>query len=159
MRTPNRAYVLHADEGEAIWFAGALMVLKAAAEQTEGRFALLDQSVPSHYAVPRHVHLDEDEAWYILEGEATFFCGEDRFPAGAGAWVFLPRGIEHAFKVGPAGARLLTLSAPARFADFVRAAGQPAPARALPPPEALDIEQLVALARAHRIEIVGPPPD
>lgn len=158
MRATNRAYVLEPEEGEAIWFAGALMVLKAAGAQTDGRFALLDQSVPGHYAVPRHVHHDEDEAWYVLEGEATFFCGEERFTAGAGAWIFLPKGVAHAFRVGPAGARLLTLSAPARFADFVRAAGQPAPARSVPPPGPLDLERLATLARQYGIEIVGPPP-
>lgn len=158
MQATDRTYALAAEEGEAIWFAGALMVLKAAGEQTDGRFALLDQRVPGDYAVPLHVHHDEDEAWYVLDGEATFYCGDERFTAGAGAWVFLPREVPHAFRVGPAGARLLTFSAPARFAEFVRAAGEPAPARSIPPPAPLDVERLAAVAAQYGIEILGPPP-
>lgn len=113
MQTTGRGYMLGAEEGQAIWFAGGLMVLKATGEHTDGRFALLDQRVPGDYTAPLHVHHDEDEAWYLLDGEATFSCGEDRFSAGPGAWVFLPKGIPHAFRVGPTGARLLTFSAPA----------------------------------------------
>ncbi len=158
MQTARRGYMLGAEEGQAIWFAGALMVLKAGGEQTEGRFALLDQHVPAEYAAPQHVHHDEDEAWYILEGEATFYCGDDRFSAGPGAWVFLPKGIPHAFRVGASGARLLTFSAPAGFADFVQAAGEPAQGHALPPDGPVDVEQLAAIAGRYGIEIVGPPP-
>ena len=96
MQATTRAYVLSEAEGEAFWFAGALIVLKADGDQTEGRLAFMDQTVPGDYAVPRHIHLHDDEAWYLLAGEATFFCGDRQFTAGAGAWVFLPRGVEHA---------------------------------------------------------------
>ncbi len=153
-----KPYVLSEEEGDAVWFAGALMVLKATGEQTDGRFALLDQRTPGDYAVPRHVHEREDEAWYILEGEATFYCGDQTFTAGPGAWVFAPKGIPHAFRVGPTGARLLTMAWPAGFGDFVRAAGEPAPAVALPEPAALEVERLTELGRQFGIEILGPPP-
>lgn len=158
MQTTGRAYVLADEEGEAIWFAGALMVLKASSSQTEGRFSMFDQRVPGGYTVPLHVHHDEDEVWYVLDGEATFYYGEERLTAGIGATVFLPKGVPHTFKVGPDGARLLTLSAPARFADFVRAAGEPALTRTIPAPAPPDVERLSAIAAAHGIEILGPPP-
>ncbi len=154
----SKAYMLSQEEGDAVWFAGALMVLKAAGEQTGGQFALLDQRAPGEYAVPRHVHEREDEAWYILEGEATFYCGDETFTAGPGAWVFAPKGIPHAFRVGPTGARLLTMAWPAGFADFVRAAGEPAPALAVPEPAPLEVERLTELGRQYGIEILGPPP-
>jgi mannose-6-phosphate isomerase-like protein (cupin superfamily) len=113
----GKAYVMKEDVGEAIWFAGALMILKAAGDQTEGRFAFMDQRLPGQYAVPLHVHHSEDEAWYVLEGELTFFCGDKSFSAGPGAWVFLPKDVPHSFRVGAAGGRLLTFSAPADFAS------------------------------------------
>ncbi|HXF60380.1 MAG TPA: cupin domain-containing protein [Caldilineaceae bacterium] len=158
IQATKRAYTLGAEEGEAIWFAGTLTVLKAKGDQTQGRFALLDQLVPGDYAVPRHLHHDEDEAWYLLDGEATFYCGDEQFHVGRGGWVFLPQGVPHAFRAGPAGARLLVFSAPARFADFVCAAGEPAPSPTLPPPAPLDVERLAALASRYGIEILGPPP-
>jgi mannose-6-phosphate isomerase-like protein (cupin superfamily) len=150
--------MLGSEEGEPIWFAGTLMLLKAAADETSGQFALLDQRVPPGYAAPRHLHRGEDEAWYLLEGDATFYCDDSQFAAGPGAWVFLPKAIPHAFRAGPAGARLLTFSAPAGFADFVRAAGEPAPGLTLPPPGPMDVPRLEALARRYGIEILGPPP-
>jgi mannose-6-phosphate isomerase-like protein (cupin superfamily) len=159
MSTPHqRAYVLSRDEGQATWFAGALMLRKAGGPETGGRFALLDQRVPGGYAPPRHVHHHEDEAWYILDGEVTFMCGDQTLAAGPGAWVFLPRAVPHTFRVGPSGARLLTLSAPASFADFVEAAGEPALALTVPPPAAPDAERLAAIAARFGIDILGPPP-
>lgn len=154
----KRPYALSSGEGEAYWFAGGLMVTKASGAETDGHFALLDQTLPAHYAAPRHVHHSEDEAWYLLQGEATFFCGEETLEATRGSFVFLPRAIEHAFKVGPRGARLLTMAAPASFADFVAEAGEPAKERAVPPAAPMDIERLTRIAARYGIEIVGPPP-
>jgi mannose-6-phosphate isomerase-like protein (cupin superfamily) len=158
MTLDGRAYTMKVDEGEAIWFAGALMILKAADEQTEGRFAFMDQRVPGNYAAPVHVHHCEDEAWYVLEGEVTFFCGDEIFSAGPGAWVFLPKDVPHSFRVGAAGGRLLTLSAPAEFANFVKAAGEPAPQLVMPPAEPGDMKQLAKIAAKYGIELIGPPP-
>jgi mannose-6-phosphate isomerase-like protein (cupin superfamily) len=159
MQDENRAYMLKDDEGDAIWFAGALMTMKASGARTAQRFSMLDQRVPPHYAVPRHIHHAEDEAWYVLEGEAIFYCGEQVFSAGPGAWVFLPRGVPHAFRVGPAGGRMLTMSAPAGFAGYVAAAGEPAPSRSLPPGGEMDIARLTSIGTQYGIEIVGPPPE
>lgn len=158
-----RPYVLQDGEGTPFWFAGALMVLKAGAEQTGNRLALLDQFVPADYAVPVHVHHDEDEAWYILDGAATFYCGDERFTGAKGAWVFLPKGVAHSFRVTSAGARLLTLTVPAQFADFVRAAGEPAPSHTLPPAASeadvgLMIARMTDIAARFGIELLGPPP-
>ena len=66
-------------------------------------------------------------------------------------------GLEEGEAVWFAGARLLTLSAPARFADFVRAAGESAPAPTVPPAAPVNVEGLAALAAQHGIEILGPP--
>ena len=141
-------FVVGEHEGAAMRFVGANMVRKAAAEGTGGAFDLLDQTVPPGYAAPRHIHRREDEAWYVLEGEATFFCGGRTLRAGRGSFVFLPRGIEHTFKVGPDGARLLTMTFPSGFADFVAEAGDPP-----------DPAQLTEVAARYGIEITGPPPD
>ena len=158
MSEDQRAYMLKTDEGQAIWFAGALMILKEAGDQTEGHFAFLDQRVPGNYTAPQHIHHAEDEAWYVLDGEVTFYCGNETFNAGPGSWVFLPKDVPHAFRVGPAGGRLLTLSAPASFANFVKDAGEPAPKLVAPPAKPADLDQLSKIAEKYGIEIVGPPP-
>jgi mannose-6-phosphate isomerase-like protein (cupin superfamily) len=154
----DRAYVLGPQDGEATWFAGTLMVTKASSTHTEGAFSLLDQRIPAHYAAPRHIHHHDDEAWYLLDGSVTFYCGERVLDASSGAFVFLPKGVEHAFVVGEEEARLLTISAPASFADFVAAAGQPAPELVLPPPAELDAAGLAEVALRFGVTITGPPP-
>src|SRR5437660_12774012 len=126
-KTKDRVYSLADGEGPAYWFVGALLQRKAGTVETEGRLALLDQTMPPGYAVPRHIHIEEDEAWYVLEGSMTFYCGERVIAAVERTWVFAPRGVVHTFKVGDHGARAVTFSCPSPFADFGAAAGGPAP--------------------------------
>jgi quercetin dioxygenase-like cupin family protein len=157
-RSRPKPYMLPEAEGEATWFAGALMVKKATAGETRDGFDLIDQTVGPGYAPPRHVHAREDEAWYLLEGSARFWCGDQTFDAVRGAFVFLPKGIEHAFLAGPEGARLLTLTIPTGFAAFVDEAGVPAAHLAPPVGGAPDPERLAEIAARHGITITGPPP-
>lgn len=152
-------YAVADGDGRATWFAGALLVHKAEGAATNYQFDLLDQTMPPGYVVPRHLHHTEDEAWYLLDGEMTFYCGDDELTATRGGWVFAPREIPHSFKVGPRGARALTFGFPSGFARFVAEFGEPAPRRAVPPPGPIDEGRLVELARKYQIEIVGPPPD
>jgi mannose-6-phosphate isomerase-like protein (cupin superfamily) len=131
---------------------------KAGRDQIDGRFDLLDQTMPPGYVVPRHVHHAEDEAWYVLEGEITFHRGDDVVTVGPGAWVFAPRDVPHTFRVGATGARALTLTSPSGFAEFVRELGEPARELTVPPPAPLDEARLLELSRKYDLEIVGPPP-
>lgn len=154
----SRAYLLGEEEGLEIPFLGVRMRQKAAGGETEGRFDLFDQHVPPAYAPPRHRHEREDEAWYVLEGEATFWCGAERFGAGPGAFVYLPRGIEHAFRAGAGGARLLTLTVPGGFGSFVHEVGGSAGTAGVGDAAPPDEEELAAIAARHGIVITGPPP-
>ena len=45
------------------------------------------------------MHLDQDEAWYVVRGELAFRVGDQELVAPAGAFVFVPRGVPHAFTV------------------------------------------------------------
>lgn len=153
----ERTYALADQEGPPHWFAGALMIRKAGREQTGGAFDLLDQTMPPHYSVPRHVHHGEDEAWYVLDGRITFYCGARELIAERGTWIFAPREVAHTFKVGADGARALTLTSPSGFAEFVAELGQPAGELVVPDQEPMDEERLVEVARKYRVEIIGPP--
>ena len=59
---------------------------------------------------------------------------------------------------GDAGARLLTMTTPAGFAEFVRAAGSPATDRSAPAAVHLDPARLAEIAARFGIEVTGPPP-
>ena len=65
-----------------------------------------------------HVHADEDDAFYILEGEMTFFFGADDEEAVAppGTFVLVPPGVRHGFtNHADTPVRMLNLHAPAGF--------------------------------------------
>ncbi|MFZ0249740.1 MAG: hypothetical protein WAL61_07325, partial [Acidimicrobiales bacterium] len=56
------AYVLEATEGEALWFADALVTYKATGAETVGGLTVADVRAPRGAGSPRHRHHDEDEA-------------------------------------------------------------------------------------------------
>ena len=160
METNITAYTLGHEEGEALWFFGMLVTMKATAEQTGGRFLLIEELAPRGTATPLHVHPEDDESFYILEGECTFYLEDGRpIPSSAGSFVHIPKGyVPHAFRVDSESARFLVLTRPPHE-RFIRAAAEPAQARTLPPPEApVDMEKVMSAARANGIVMIGPPP-
>jgi len=63
-----------------------------------------------------HSHADEDDAFYILDGEITFELRDGDVVAPAGTFVLVPPGVEHGFRNdGAAAARILNIHAPAGF--------------------------------------------
>ena len=63
-----------------------------------------------------HVHAEEDDAFYILEGEMTFVFGDQTATATPGTFVLVPPGVEHGFRNdGAIPVRMLNIHAPAGF--------------------------------------------
>jgi uncharacterized cupin superfamily protein len=149
----DTGYALRSEEGERFGFLGTRMTLKAAG--AGAGFGLIEQVAPPGFAAPPHIHHAEDEAFYVLDGEATFTCGEQTWPASSGSFVFLPRGVAHHFSVGgDQPARLLQFNLPAGLERFFVEAGVPIGAAEAGPP---DIARLAALAERYRIALLGPP--
>jgi quercetin dioxygenase-like cupin family protein len=145
--------------GEALWFMGGLTTIKAGGEQTAGRVAVTEQLAPRGSGSPLHVHHREDEWFYVIEGELTFWVGGETVVAPAGSFVYGPRDVPHTFIVSSEQARFLLVVEPAGFEDFVRALSTPAERPEIPPPssEPPDLDALVAVAASYGIDIVGPP--
>jgi mannose-6-phosphate isomerase-like protein (cupin superfamily) len=112
-------------------------------------FSLVEHPIaPRTLAAPSHVHQNEDEYSYILEGEVGFEIGDEQFSAGPGQFVAKPRGIWHAFwNAGDAPARVLELIAPGGFERyFAELAPLLPPARSEP-----DFEGLAALQARYAL--------
>lgn len=114
MSVPLKPYVLRAGESAS----GCASGVKASVASTGGGFTLIQ----SHTAggAPWHVHSREDEYFYVLEGEITVWCGKEEFHAGPGAFVFLPRGVPHAWDVKSGKATLLIMTVPAMLDEFLQ---------------------------------------
>lgn len=153
-------YALHPEQGESLWFFGGLLTVKASGEQTGGSCALAEETRASGLPTPLHRQPNEDETFFVLEGELLVHIEGEEHSAGPGSMVFVPRGARHAFTVTSPTARFLILNTPAGHERFFREAGEPAPERRLPPPADAppDMARLSQIAARHGFEILGPPP-
>ena len=116
---PVPAYALDPGSGERLRFGEVEILVRASAETTGGAFALFEENDPVD--TPLHVHENEDELFYVLEGEHVFQVGDEEFQLGPGGLVFAPRGIPHAQRrVVPRTGRVLVLTAPAGLERFFR---------------------------------------
>jgi hypothetical protein len=118
---------------------------------------------PDGFASPLHVHHSEDEGFWILEGEMTFYVGDQTIKARPGSFLFGPKEVPHAFTVDTGPARLLFVLSPAGFEDLVREMGEPARELIIPPqpegpPDEAEMQRMAAIAARHGNEILGPPP-
>jgi quercetin dioxygenase-like cupin family protein len=161
LTTPvTRSVITSPDTQAAIWFLGALSQVRLSGEQTGGAFSLVENLNRRGNGSPVHVHDQEDETLFVLDGELQVFVGEEEHTAGPGTVAVLPRRLRHAYVVTSATARFLTLHIPAGFEQFAAEVGQPAQALTLPPPPANspDFAALAQAAARHGITILAPPP-
>jgi quercetin dioxygenase-like cupin family protein len=147
------------DEGEARWWFGALVEIKATAADTGGQMTIVEVTERPGAEAPLHVHHRDDEGFWILEGEVTFEVGDETVEASAGDYVFGPRDIPHRFTVGDRGCRMLFILVPGGIEDLIRATSESAPSRTLPPPSdeeptAEEIEGLKAMIKEHGYELL-----
>jgi mannose-6-phosphate isomerase-like protein (cupin superfamily) len=142
-----------------------LGIEEATQEQTGGPYTLVEILVPEFPMEESllHVHHFEDEGFYILEGEMTFYVCEQTIKARPGSCLFGPKDIPHAFSVDSGPARLLFILSPAGMEGLIREMGQPAKSLSiLPPPEEppdeAEMGRLMAIATKYGGEMLGPPP-
>lgn len=147
---------LDAGEGRQVWFSGNLVTIKTGGADAAGP-TIMEARMHAGHAPPLHVHHDEDEAFYLLDGTMRFRCGEREFDVARGDFVLVPRGTPHAFKVGPDGAHTLQVGTSGMLAGFMEAAGEPAPEPVLPPDAEFDRAHVAAIAERFDMTVVGPP--
>ncbi|HEY1910513.1 MAG TPA: cupin domain-containing protein [Vicinamibacterales bacterium] len=157
MISQDRQPYINTQQDATFQFFGCPTVIRSTGETTDNHFFLMESlDMPPGLASPYHVHHNEDEAFYVLEGELAVVVDGKWLTAGPGTYVYGPRNLAHGFKVvGTKPARMLLLCAPAGFERFVRDLRMPLDAVPAPP----DVEQLVATAAKYNIDILGPLPE
>jgi quercetin dioxygenase-like cupin family protein len=127
---------------------GSEMWFKATASSTQGRFSLMERTLPPGGRMPpAHRHVGNDEAYFVLDGVVEFRVADEVFEGSTGSFVLVPAGEAHTFgNTGDEGARLLVLHAPALdgyFADLEKLWASA---------EAPDRDAELALMRRHGME-------
>ena len=142
---------LDPDGGQRLDLFGATLTIKAATSDTAGAYSLIDGVFqPGGFAPLPHTHRDEEESFYVLDGEFEFSVGTSRFRGSRGAFVLVPRGLRHGFvNAGDDAGRLLIIHSPGLEGFFLEFAELAASG----PPEP---QAIAALMRAWRMEVDGP---
>ena len=121
-----QAIIRQDGEGEQLWFAGGgVFTIKASAEETNGAFTLFEDRVVRGKTTPMHLHPDEDETIYVLEGELLVDIDGEQHRVGQNGVFVAPRGVPHAFLVTSETARLLCVQTPGSGESFYRDASEP----------------------------------
>jgi mannose-6-phosphate isomerase-like protein (cupin superfamily) len=134
------------DEGEFVHLLALGVRFMIDGEQTGGAFSLVEHPLPPRaLGAPLHMHRNEDEFSYVLEGRFGIQLGSEALQAGPGDLLRKPRGVAHTFwNAGDEPARLLELISPAGFENYFR---ELAPLLAGPERDEAAIDEIVARYR------------
>ncbi len=125
----RRGGAVHAPPGEGrtlrVW--GELVAYKVTCDRTGGAYSLFEVASRPGTGPPPHVQHQEDEAFWVLEGEYEFTVDGRVVRAGAGSLLYVPRGGLHAHEnVGEGVARMLVVQTPGGLHErFYQEVGAP----------------------------------
>src|SRR3954452_10615087 len=85
-------------------------------EQSAGEISIIELNLAPGWDGPPLHHHDFDEAFYVVEGELTFWFGDELVTRGPGSLTFAPRGAHHTMtNLSDAPVRYLLTCTPAGF--------------------------------------------
>ncbi|MFI5379615.1 MAG: cupin domain-containing protein [Tepidisphaerales bacterium] len=156
MLAQRTSVVVPAGAGEADWILGHRVTFKLGPEQTGGAFSLAETRVARGGGPPPHLHRQEEEMFYILDGELDLVLGDAKLRGGEGHVQFLPRRVMHAFN-NPAEreAKFLVFAMPCGFEKFIAAVAAPVAkfGENQPPPTAEVIQKIQDLIPTFGVEM------
>ena len=133
---------------------GGVLTVKAPSDQSGGGLTAIDTVAAPGEGPPLHVHADEDEFIYILDGSFRVRLGDELIEGAPGAFVFIPRGTPHTWQnVGDTPARFFAgvMPATSAFEEFFTRYAQL-------PTEQRDTEAFARLAAETKaFDVLGPP--
>jgi quercetin dioxygenase-like cupin family protein len=143
-------------QGRTVSLVGDVYRFLATGEDTNGKYTLIEALVGPGGGPPPHVHSQEEEGFYILEGEITFTINGERVVATPGTFANMSVGTPHSFKnESNKPAKMLVSVAPAGLEKMFMEIGVPLAEGATTalPPTREDIQKLLAIAPKYGIEI------
>jgi len=141
---------------------------KVSAKDTDGAMCVFEGT--GHTAGPRHLHYEQDEWIYVIEGEFEFLVGTPRerakrFRVGPGESVFIPRKVAHVWGCVNGGpGKIINVYQPAgKMEEFFRQVSRPF--KDLPTADQManktyteeQIESLHKFFDAYGMDLLGPP--
>lgn len=155
MAADDRSVALLPGEGKIVSWPGHRVTFIYA--YPGGAYSMIEWAVAAGVSSPPlHVHRMTDESFYVLEGTFGFRIGERTVDGTAGAFFFVPRGLEHTFwNQGLTPARVLVTMSPPGFERYFEELAEGLSSASNSAEAALYVRR--ALSEKHDIEVVGPP--
>lgn len=106
---------------ERIDLPGNAIRVLAHGQATDGAYTVVEMSFAPGYRVPPHIHANEDEATFVLQGELDVMLDGQRSTVGPGQFVLKPKGKVHAMEnAGSESARFLEIYTPGGLENYFR---------------------------------------
>jgi quercetin dioxygenase-like cupin family protein len=138
--------------GDRISFLGMDLIWKITSEMSRGAYVAFVQVAPPETGVPMHIHHNEEESAFVIEGHLVVRVGEETFEMGRGDMVNMPRGTPHGFRVaGSSPAHVLFTLDLALTSDYETMFG------ALVGVDPADFDRIRAVTAANGVEFSFPP--
>lgn len=136
--------------------AGVVMKRLVSGEQTNGLFCLFENRSDGQTKTPIHVHADDDETIYVVEGRLTAIVDGEARTLLPSESAFLKRGIPHQLmNPGNQTTRYILIGSPSVFEQFLAEGGHELQKGELAgPPTPADIERLKAAAPKFGITLL-----
>jgi mannose-6-phosphate isomerase-like protein (cupin superfamily) len=124
------------------------IAFKVVPQESNG-ILILENTFRAKGGPAQHLHYDQEEWFYVVEGEFAFVIGQEKLELGPGDSLLAPRKVPHVWAyTGSTRGRMLIAFTPAgKMEAFFREVTK---ANAMPP-------QDPELWRAHGMELLGPP--
>ncbi|MDX2247373.1 MAG: cupin domain-containing protein [Bacteroidia bacterium] len=138
------------NEGRKLNILGHSVTIKLQKKETEGMYYVMEVITPPGHGIPPHVHSVEDEMIYVLEGEFVVQLGDKTLKAEAGAEIFFPRFVPHAFQnIGTTpGKTLWTIVPGGNFEAFFEELN------ALPPDREPDMGKVIEIFGTYGMKVL-----
>jgi quercetin dioxygenase-like cupin family protein len=125
--------------------------IKISGKDTDNDVAVFEQTgLTPNGGPPLHIHLYQDEWFYVIDGDYLFQVGEDKYKLKAGDTIFLPRNVQHAFvQLAEKGKMIVSYLPAGKMEAFFKVTDQ----WTIPPSKA----EIDKVFEDHDMKVVGPP--
>jgi quercetin dioxygenase-like cupin family protein len=143
--------------GDSYYFDQNLYTFKAIGEETGGAYTLFEVVLAPGGGSPLHRHREENESFYVQEGEIEFQLDERILVATAGTFVHSPKGQLHRItNTTSVPAKMLALVMPAGVEKFIAEVGKTVNGEitSAPPLSSEDLDKILSTVPKYECEIV-----
>lgn len=147
---PSKPIIIQPGAGKDLRAFGNIGSVMLGGEYTGGTLMVMSELTPPGGGPPLHFHRNEDELFFVVEGQISYFVEGHWTQVGAGGVVYLPRGVAHTYRnTGAAPSRHWIITTPAGFETFfARCADEFAQ------PGGPNMERIVNIHHEHGIELL-----